>query len=893
LRRRLVAIALGVVGLGVPFLVGWLARRDERRGQESVFPAHHSVGAVVEPNVETVGPPSSPGAGGSRLRTAPPSASQGGSRVATGPPSPSDRRPVLDPHPTGIFAALGRFDYRFRRILPIVGLAAVVGINVWAAVGGGTLIQGGWVISGSQEQQAVKLLADRFPSDAATTATMIVLYRDPDGNASSAEFQAKVKESLSSVASDPTVTAIATYADTPSPQFLSRDGSETLAVVTLNKPVESAVDDSARLAGEVKGPQGVEMTITGIPQLYHEFNGKIEHDLIQAEEISLPIALLILVAVFGTLVGASLPLLMAGMALGTTFAVIRVLAGFTDMSVFVNNLASMIGLALSIDYSLFMVSRFREELRHHRVEIAVERMMGSVGRAVAVSGVAVAVGLSSLIVFQAAALRSMGYAGIVTVLSTLLFALTVLPAILAMLGPRVNRLRLPLPSFLRLVEDDPDAPDGRQGRGMWAWIAARVMRRPILIAAPVLAVLLLAGSPFLSLQLSTGQNLSDLPPTPARVGFEILQRDFPGGESDPVTVAVQWPDTDLAGALDTERQQTLGEYVAKLKGLEGVTEVQSVLDTPPGLDATRYAQLLAMPPAQRPTQLQAPIATYVGGLLAQDTLKVTVFSTVLPDSSAGRALVAQVRDVPAPAGARVLTAGLPSRSADFMAAFQDAVPIAILIVVLVTGGVLFLTFGSVFLPIKAVLMSLISISASFGALVFVFQQGHFADQLGFEPSSAIAAWLPLIMFAILFGLSMDYEVLLLSRIRERYLATGDNTRAVAEGIGITGGIITGAALIMVAVFAAFGLSSIIFIKALGLVMALAVLIDATFVRGLLVPAFMRIMGRVNWWAPSWVQRGVARLGLYETGGAGAGAGADGGGGLVSAPARAIGGAAGR
>jgi RND superfamily putative drug exporter len=353
-------------------------------------------------------------------------------------------------------------------------------------------------------------------------------------------------------------------------------------------------------------------------------------------------------------------------------------------------------------------------------------------------------------------------------------------------------------------------------------------------------------------------------------------------------VAVQWPRTDLAGALDTERQQALDEYVAKLKGLEGITEVQSILDPPPGLDATRYAQLLAMPPAQRPTQLQAPIASYVGGLLAQDTLKVTVFSTVLPDSNAGRALVARVRDVPAPAGAQVLTAGLPSRSADFMAAFQEAVPIAILIVVLVTAGVLFLTFGSVFLPIKAVLMSLISISASFGALVFVFQQGHFADQLGFEPSSAIAAWLPLIMFAILFGLSMDYEVLLLSRIRERYLATGDNTRAVAEGIGITGGIITGAALIMVAVFAAFGLSSIIFIKALGLVMALAVLIDATFVRGLLVPAFMRIMGRVNWWAPSWVQRSVARLGLYETGGAGTD-----GRGLAPAPARAIGGAAGR
>jgi trehalose monomycolate/heme transporter len=219
--------------------------------------------------------------------------------------------------------------------------------------------------------------------------------------------------------------------------------------------------------------------------------------------------------------------------------------------------------------------------------------------------------------------------------------------------------------------------------------------------------------------------------------------------------------------------------------------------------------------------------------------------------------------VPAPEGATALTGGLPSRSRDFMTSFYASVPVAVLIVVAVTGAVLFLTFGSVFLPVKAVLMSLVSVSASFGALVWIFQQGNLSGLLGFEPTSAIAAWLPIIMFAILFGLSMDYEVLLLSRIRERYVAHGNNRRAVAEGIGITGGIITGAALIMVAVFGAFSLSGIVFLKAIGFSMALAVLIDATIVRGILVPAFMRVMGSVNWWAPRWVQRGVARVGLYE------------------------------
>jgi len=767
---------------------------------------------------------------------------------------------IREPHPTGIFAAVGRFDYRFRRFIPIVGLALVIGLNVWANLGGGKLIQGGWVIPGSEEQRAATLLAARFGEQA---NTMLVVYRAPDGNAASEAFQASVSDSLVEVAKDPSVTRVLTYGGSHAAALLSRDGTETMAVVTLDKPVEEGVDDAARVADKVRIPAGVETWITGVSKLYHEFNAKIESDLFKAEAISLPVALFILLAVFGTLVAASLPLVVALLAMPTSFAVIRLLADLTDMSVFVNNLATMIGLALAIDYSLFMVSRFREELRHHDVEIALERMMGSVGRAVAVSGVAVAIGLSSLVVFGAPALRSMGLAGIVTVTATLLFGLTVLPSLLALLGPRVNRLRVPLPRALRLIEDDPDAAEQRHGRGVWSWIAARVMRRPFLVAVPVLVLLIAAGSPFLSLQLSTGQNLKDVPETPARIGFEIIQADFTGGESDPITVAVTWPSTDLAGALSPERQADLAAYLDRIRVLTGVTDIESALVAPPGVTADQYAALLALPAAQRPGPAGAALNTYLADWIGGDTTKVRVFTSLLPDSDAGRALVEEVRAVTPPPGADTLTAGLPSRSADFMTSFKDSVPVAVLIVVGVTAVVLFLTFGSVLLPVKAVLMSLISISASFGALVWIFQQGHLSGQLGFEPSGVIAAWLPVIMFAILFGLSMDYEVLLLSRIRERYLAHGDNTRAVAEGIGITGGIITGAALIMVAVFAAFALSSITSIKALGLTQSLAVLIDATLVRGLLVPAFMRIMGRANWWAPGWMQRAIAKLGLYE------------------------------
>ena len=545
------------------------------------------------------------------------------------------------------------------------------------------------------------------------------------------------------------------------------------------------------------------------------------------------------------------------------------------MSIFVTNLASMIGLALAIDYSLFMVSRFREELRHHSVEIALERMMGSVGKAVLVSGVAVAIGLSSLAVFEAAALRSMGIGGVVTVAATLLFAMTVLPAVLALLGTRVNRLRVPLPKAFRIAEDDPDVAEARQGHGMWAWIASKVMKRPLLISLPALALLIIAGLPFLNIQLSTGQNLEDLPPTPAREALVVISEEFPGGESDPTRIALTWTDAFPGDeGMPPEMQADLQAYVDDLAAVDGVTGVESVLDPPPGIPADQYLALLALPPDERPPEADA-INEYLSDWVASDTTQINVRSQLLPDSEEGRAQVDAIRAVETPPGTDALTAGLASRSRDFMDSFYASVPVAVAIVVLVTGGVLFLTFGSVFLPIKAVLMSLLSITASFGALVWIFQEGHLSELFGIEPTGTTAAWLPIIMFAILFGLSMDYEVFLLSRIRERYLAHGSNTRAVQEGIGITGGIITGAALIMVGVFGAFALSSIIFLKALGFTMALAVFVDATVVRGILVPAFMKIAGWLNWWAPAWLQRIIARLGLYEGPSPDAAAGVDG------------------
>jgi uncharacterized membrane protein YdfJ with MMPL/SSD domain len=761
----------------------------------------------------------------------------------------------------GLFAALGRFTYRWRRVLPVIGIALVIGLNVWAATSGGRLSQGGWQVPGSEAARGSALLADRFGEQ---SSSLIVIFTDPEGNATSPDFQATVADAVAPLSGEPIVDEILTYADVRDPAFVSESGERTFALVRLTEEMEEAVDDVEHLAELIERPAGIETIVTGVPMVQFEFNEAVERDLIRAELVSLPLALIILLAVFGSLVGASLPLVAAAMALPSSIAVIGLLANVTEMSIFVVNVTTMIGLALAIDYSLFTVSRFREELRHRNVADAVEHTMATVGKAVAISGVAVAIGLSSLTVFESPALRSMGIGGVVTVLSTLLFGLTVLPALLGMLGTKVNRLRVPLPRGMRLVEDDPVAAAARQGTGIWGRIAKRVMRRPIAIATPFLIVLALAGIPFFGIQLSTGGNLDDLPPSASVEGFRILADEFPGGDSDPIEIAIRAEEPVLDdGALSPAWIEQLEAYVADLAAIDGVTGVSSPLDAPPGIEPAAYRQLISIPVAERPPEA-AGIGQWLERSIADEVIAIEVSSSRLPDSAEGRELVDSVRAVSAPDGAEeVLAAGLSARSRDFMASFSGSVPWAIAIVISVTGAVLFLTFGSIFLPVKAVLMSLLSIAAAFGALVFIFQEGNLSGLLNFDASGTIIASTPIIMFAVLFGLSMDYEILLLSRIRERYLITGDNTRAVEEGIGITGGIITGAALIMVAVFGAFALSSVVLIKALGFSMALAVLIDATIVRGILVPAFMRIAGSVNWWAPRWVHRAVARAGLYE------------------------------
>jgi uncharacterized membrane protein YdfJ with MMPL/SSD domain len=751
-----------------------------------------------------------------------------------------------------MFSRWGAFVYRFRR--PIVVLAVVLGLaaTTLASRASGELSSGGWLASGSESSRVADRLADEFD---AGRSSLIVLFRSGDlGDATSPEFQAAVARSLEALRQDERVSGIVGYAETRDERFISDGGDATYVVVQLTLTDEESVEAVEPLREKVEAADGLTFQMTGYGPVTLDSAEQSEADLQRAEIVSLPIAAVILVFVFASLLAAGMPLLVAGLAIPSSLAIVYLVAQQVEMSVFVLNIATMLGLALAIDYSLFIVSRFREELANGRtVEAAVERAIGTAGKAVAFSGIAVAIGLSGLLAFEAAALRSIGIGGSIVVACSLLFSLTFLPAVLGMLGPRVNALSLQA-LFARLRGRRHGAVPGAS---RWERVAHAVMRRPILVLVPTLALLLAAGTPFLRLQQGVPGAEIYPPGLESRDAYVALQTEFPRGETTPIVVLA-----DVRGdPLDEANVRALVRYSEALVDLAQVDSVEgpfSNLANPQTGEPLTEDEIVALYAApQRPPELEALLDAYVAG----STVRIDAISPIDAAQPDATDMIPVVRALEAGNGIETEVGGTAALGHDFLTAQAERAPIAVAVPLVVSGFVLFLLFGSVILPAKAVIMTLLSISASFGALVWLFQEGNFAGVLAFEPLGYTVAGLPVIMFCALFGLSMDYEVLLLSRIQEAYRRTGDNTASVAEGLARTARIITGAALIMIAVFGAFSLADVITIKSVGVGMAIAVFLDATIVRVLLVPATMRLMGRWNWWAPGWLGRFVDRLGF--------------------------------
>ncbi|TMG14750.1 MAG: MMPL family transporter [Chloroflexi bacterium] len=722
-----------------------------------------------------------------------------------------------------MFAWWGQFVYRHR--WAVLGVSAVMlAGSIVALFNGGTLKNSGG--RNTESGRALALMQDQLPQNGAGSSFVLVFGSDSMAVGDPA-FKQAMLTALQPLKADPRVKTVETPFDLPAEQaraMTSTDGHHAFAQVSLKDDYPSARQYYAQLRAEVRSDR-LQVLGTGNVAIGSDFDKYLASDLQRAEVVSLVIIVPLLLIVFATVVSMLLPLGVGGLAVVGGLAGVGVLAHFTDVSTYSTNIVTLIGLGVAIDYSLFIVNRFREELSGGSPpEQALIASMRTSGRAVTFSGITVAIGLSAMLFFQDSFLASMGFAGAIVVAIAVLYALTFLASLLAILGHRVNWARLPLPRRAT-------------GRGLWHGLAIRVMRHPVLVLVPVVALLLLMVLPFFQIRIANG-DVGMLPPNAeTRRGYDQLQT-FPGQGQTFFSVVVRY---GSGGPLTRDRVGELYDLAQRIKRVPGVEGVESLVSYDGSLTRAEYQTLLTQPASAQPARVQAIVHGTTGSRIAV----LSVVTKHGQESDAARSIVRSLRSVPPPAG--IILA---------------RIPLAVAYVMVVTYLVLFLLTGSVVLPLKAVIMNILSIGASFGALVWIFQQGHLSSLLNFT-AAPLDPSVPVLLFCIVFGLSMDYEVLLISRIQEEYRRTRDTTQAVADGLERSGRLITGAAAIMVAVFLAFGLADVVLIKSIGLGLAIAVALDATLVRALIVPAVMRLLGRANWWAPRRLARLHRRISMDE------------------------------
>jgi RND superfamily putative drug exporter len=726
-------------------------------------------------------------------------------------------------------------------------LAATLVVVVAAGAFGGSAItrlkSGGFDDPDAESTRAAKVLADEFGTG---DPNLVLLVTAKGGRVDDPAVAAAGEALTRRLAAEPDLAQVVSYWATGAPALKSTDGSQALVLGRITGDDEGLDERAAALTGAyARDDATLRVQVGGQAQVFREVGEQVESDLARAESIAVPITLLLLVLVFASAVAGALPLAVGGFAIVGTLLVLRVLAEVTDVSIYALNLTTALGLGLAIDYSLFIVSRYREELRAGREPAdALVVTMGTAGRTVLFSAATVAVSLLALLVFPLYFLRSFGYAGIAVVALAAIGALVVLPALLAVLGRRVDRLRLPIGRrrAAAVATREPEA-------GLWHRIATSVMRRPVPIALAVVAFLVLLGTPFLGVRFGLPDDRVLPVGAEGRQVAEAVRANFAADETSALSVVTPGIGDPAAHLADIDG------YAAALSRLDGVDRVDALTGS--------YAA------GQR---LQGPLPTGDAAIspearrfAAADGTWLSVVPSVEPYSAAGEDLVAAVRHLQAPLGAQVT--GPSAQLVDTKASLFGNLPAAGAIIALVTFALLFVMTGSVVIPVKALVLNLLSLTAIYGAMVFIFQDGHLAGVLGFTPTGTIDTSMPVLLFCIAFGLSMDYEVFLLSRIKEEYDRSGDTVASVAAGLERTGRIVTTAAALLAIVFVAFATSQVSFLKLFGIGTALAILVDATLIRALLVPAFMRLAGRANWWAPAPLRRLHGRVGLREAPGA--------------------------
>ncbi|MEV6426778.1 MMPL family transporter [Nocardia sp. NPDC051463] len=681
------------------------------------------------------------------------------------------------------------------------------------------LKSGGFMPPDTESTQVAALLNRSFPGAA---PNLVFLVSAPEGIDSPAARS--VGERLSKdLRGRADIDAVQSYWDLPADlrqALRSTDDRSGLILAHVTGDDTDAPKRAGRIAEQLAGDtDGVTVRAGGQAVALDQMSHQIIRDLLVTEAIAVPLTGLALMLVFGSVIASIIPLAVGVFTIFATLPILRLLSEIGDVSIFALNMMSALGFAVAIDSSLFMVSRFREELASGRATTAaVLRTAQTAGRTVLFSGLVVALSLSTLLVFPLYFLRSLAYAGLAVLAAAVLTTLLLVPAALAVLGPRVNLfdLRIPLRRLLRrlLRRPLPVAVDPAASR--WYRAVTVVMRHPVVAAAAVIAVLLVLGAPFLSIRFGSADDRVIAGASSHEVG-DALRTDFRENAMAGVLVALP----DYHGP-----SESLGTYAAQLSRVDGVTSVVSAAGTYIG--GTRLASALP--------DMADDAGTYL-----------RIGTRLDPYSPAGTDQLDRIRVVAAPGPARF--GGAAAENVDSLHALGAKVPLAIALIALSTFVVLFLFTGSVVLPVKALVLNTLSLSATFGAMVWIFQDGHLAGLFGFAPTGYLVPTMPILMFCIAFGVSMDYEVFLLSRIREEWLLFGDNAHAVAMGVARTARIFTAAACLMAIAFAGMVTSRVSFIQLFGLGLTLAVLSDATMIRGVLAPALMRLMGAANWWAP--------------------------------------------
>ena len=698
-----------------------------------------------------------------------------------------------------MLSSIGAGVYRLRRAILVAAGAFLVFSVVWGTGVFGQMSGNSSLTDPDSESQRI---GDRIERELGPTGTDFVgLYKSSENRADSTSVRSAVEDVAASVRDLPGVEFVGSYYDSNDPTMISEDGRETILAVRL---VDDADDDEIEDVADALelpdgAPAGLTSQVGGSEAVDLAIDEQVPADIAQAEMIAMPLLLIALLIVFGSVVSAAMPVLIGAFAVMGAFTVVRGLTYVTEVSIFSLNIITILGLGLAVDYGLFVVSRFREELNNGPdVREALIRTMQTAGRMVLVSGLLVTLALSSLTLFPQVLLRSMGIGGAAAVACAMVVSLTALPATLAVLGHRINAWRLPW------ARRRKNAASGHAS-SRWSTIANHVMRRPVPYLLASLGVLILLALPFSQIKFG-GVDERMLPEdTESRVVAESVADGFPEGNLRPVRVLLSGADEQSAEAFSSE-----------IAGLPSVSSVDVVASE--------------------------------GGSTA---FSVGYEGNASSDTAQG--VVTDIRDLTPPGDAEVMVGGSSAEVVDQLDSLGDRLPWMLGLVAGITFLMLAFAFRSIVVPLKAIAMNILSIGAAFGVVTWIFQDGNLSGWLNFTPTGYIEASQPILMVAILFGLSMDYEVFVLSRIRETWLETGDNRTAVAKGIERTGPIITTAAVLMCIVVGFFSMSGITFIKMIGVGMVVAILVDATLVRLILVPVTMRLLGRRNWWAPGFLR----------------------------------------